>query len=59
MKYFIWTLAKTPQIWHDKPVDGQGKTKATLFLKELNPFEGNLSVNQLAQKYPCPNEAEK
>lgn len=58
MKYFIWTLANTPQIWHGKPVDGQGKAKPTLACIELDDGDKR-TIENLKLEYPCPIEAEK
>ena len=56
MKYFIWTLGKTPQIWYEKPVDGSGKTKRTLVCVELENHD-NRNIEKLKIAYPCPIEA--
>ncbi len=53
-KYFVWVKGlkgPVPQIWHSKPVDGGGKVKPYIFLRELQPYEENLSLDVLAEFY--------
>ncbi len=61
MKYFVWIAGlKGPeaQIWHGEPVDGAGKKKACLFIKELEPYEENLNIYDLEKIYPYVEKKE-
>ncbi len=49
-KYFAWTDCG-PQIWYDKPTDGNGKSKPAKFIRKLEPYEENLSLDELAKIY--------
>ena len=61
-KYFVWVKGfqrPEAQIWNEKAVDGNGKAKPYLFIKELNPIEANLSLNVISERFPAPIEAEE
>lgn len=49
-KYFAWTNCG-PQIWYDLPSDGNGKSKPSIFVRKLEPYEINLSLDELAKIY--------
>jgi hypothetical protein len=49
-KYFVYIKGlKGPQaqLWNDKQTDGNGKEKSVLFIKKLEPYEYNLSLDYL------------
>lgn len=52
--YFVWIKGfqhPEAQIWNEKLVDGNGKPKPYLFIKELAPYEENCSLNTLSEMY--------
>lgn len=55
--YFVWInglRGPCPQVWTTDSTDGHGKTKATLFKIKLTIVDQLLSLDRLAEKYPCP-----
>jgi hypothetical protein len=54
-KYFVWiTGLRGPeaQLWAEKQVDGSGKAKETLFIRELTADERGLGLDALAAANP-------
>lgn len=53
--YFVWIKGfQNPeaQIWNEKLVDGNGKPKPYLFIKELAPYEEKFNLDDLCKFYP-------
>ena len=54
--YFVWInglRGPEAQIWATDQVDGSGKSKPVLFKKKLSIIDQCLSLDLLAEKYPC------
>jgi hypothetical protein len=61
MKYFVWVSGlrgPEPQKWSDDLTVNQ-KPIPTLAKHVLNPLEANLTLNELANRYPPPTEAKE
>lgn len=54
-KYLVWVpglRGPEAQLWADKQVNGEGKAKEPLSIRELDQFEKHLSLEILRLRYP-------
>lgn len=53
--YFVWVKGlrgPEAQLWAEKQVDGGGKAKETLLIRELKPSERSIPLDSLKVMYP-------
>lgn len=55
LNYFVWVKGlrgPEAQLWSEKQVNGAGKDKAPLSIRELQPFEKDIPLDGLKVMFP-------